>query len=146
MIGYIVDCILCLLKLFNNVETVEDNSYLFHVIFILFLDRIRADVMADLMDHAHCLFFETILQVIDDFLNIFAGIVFVLQLFENVVEDIDEVEHIDNGEWIVECDIESRYKFVELFVSDEFVEEVWFFYHEMKDSQVEEIYVDLILA
>lgn len=105
MIGYIVDCILCLLKLFNDVETVKNNPYLFHVIFILFLDRIRADVMADLMDHAHCLFFETILQVIDDFLNILAGIVFVLQLFKDIVEDIDEVEHIDNGEWIVECDI-----------------------------------------
>lgn len=97
MIGNIADCILSLLKLFNNVQAVEHNSYLFHVIFVLFLNRIWANVMTDLMYHSNCFFFETIFQVIDNFFNIFAGILFVLQLLKDVIEDIDEVKDIDNS-------------------------------------------------
>lgn len=102
--------------------------------------------MTDLMYHSNCFFFETIFQVIDNFFNIFAGILFVLQLLKDVIEDIDEVKDIDNSEWIIECDVESCHKFVELFVYDELVEEVWFFDHEMKDSKVEQINVYLILT
>ena len=40
MISDIVNCILSLLKLLDDVETVEHNPNLFHVIFVLFLNRI----------------------------------------------------------------------------------------------------------
>ena len=102
--------------------------------------------MADLVYHTDCFFFETIPQFIDNFFNILAKAFFVLQFLEDIVQDIDEVEDIDNGEWIVECDVQPCHKFVELFISDEFVEEVWLFYHEVKDSEVEEIDVDLIFT
>lgn len=112
MIGYIVDCILSLLKFFNNVETVEHNPYLFHVIFVLFLNRIRTDIMTNLMDHANCFLFENIFQLIDYFFNIFTGVVFVFQFFEDVMKNIDEVEYINNAEWIVKHDVKSCHKFV----------------------------------